>query len=596
MMPKNDQLSSFGQIALARKFVTMEDIVQALELQQEYEQGDGDIPRLGEALALLGKMTSEEVKEVLVAQHSMEGEQPDINKVGENYDTSEALASEESDPALRHKQGENFANYELKTLIAGNTLGSTWFAQTISNQKPVLLRIFSEEAMHGDSDFVRLFERLVIKATRLEHKNIQNLIRGGIQDGQCYYVCEFCEGRSLRAIIEEDSSLDTSEALFLVSEIANALQYGHSKKIYHNHLSPSSILVLSDNTIKLASYGMVPDPVGNARLMVKDIGRMAFYVAPELITAKGDVAVVGPQSDFFSLGAVLFHSLVGLPAFYATDVEDVLPLMNDVAETSEMLQEAEVPEDVSKFIMTLLATDPADRFKDAAELIKALDVLLEAYPLIEQTLVEPEKEKKKAKTKKSKGDKKSKVSYRPHRRGRKNDAKSNVKTKVMRGDKSGAEKTDAEDKKPSKPKKAKASKPVKPKKPRKPIPWDKVALVLIASLAVIVVAGLVVYSMRGLNKDRLESVDERRSIKVQNNIALKREIEARANAVAEEMLKTPAQRQAEKEAREAQEAKLAEEQKLKAQEEAEGVDPQEDEVEPETEEKVEPAKKDTDKE
>lgn len=375
-----------GQIALEQGLVTVEDIGRALELQQDYRRAGNRVPRLGEIFVGMGLLGVEDVRDLLRRQNAMLGEVPaEIEEEPEEEDAPEesGFSGEPARSAVgcEYSEGEKFGNYNLLRRVGYGPLGSAWCATYGEEKKKrLLLRIFSAEAMADKSDLVRNFEHHIIKATRLEHPGIQKIIRGGLYDDRYYYVCEFDEGQSLRAFLEETGRFSPGKSLELLMQISATLQYGHGKDFLHNHISPSSIIILPGFEVKLSAYGMMPDPVGNLRLMARELGRMPLYIAPELIEASGALSAATAASDFYSLGAVFYHALVGLPPFMSATVEDALPLMRDVAALELKLMDAEVDPELIRLTMALLAPDPTQRIKTAGELMVALAPLVDRFP------------------------------------------------------------------------------------------------------------------------------------------------------------------------------------------------------------------------
>ncbi len=376
-----------GQIALELGLVSMEDIGRALELQQDYRRAGNRVPRLGEIFVGMGVLGVEDVRDLLRRQNTMLGEVPaDIESEEEEAGGDSEAGGfggepERSSVGCEYSEGEKFSNYNLLRRVGYGPLGSAWCATYGEDKKKqLLLRIFSAEAMDGSCELVKNFEHHIIKATRLEHSGIQRIIRGGLYDDRYYYVCEFDEGQSLRAFLEETGRFSPGKTLELLMQASAALQYGHGKDFLHNHISPSSIIVLPGFEVKLSAYGMMPDPVGNIRLMARELGKMPFYVAPELIAASGSLSAATTASDFFSLGAVMYHCLVGLPPFYAATVEEVLPLMRDTAGLELKLMDAEVDPELVRLTMAMLAPDPTQRIKTAGELMVALAPLVDRFP------------------------------------------------------------------------------------------------------------------------------------------------------------------------------------------------------------------------
>lgn len=185
--------------------------------------------------------------------------------------------------------------------------------------------------------------------------------------GRPALVMDFVEGRPLAARIA-DGPLPAEEALAIAATIADALAVAHAHGIVHRDIKPANILVEDDGALHLIDFGIAslgpatPDGLTDARSMVGTLR----YAAPERLA--GEPA--SPRSDIWALGAVLFEMLTGRPAVGGEDATAALAANRDTGPELD-----ELPRGIRPVVARAMASDPADRYRDAAAFRDALHTL-----------------------------------------------------------------------------------------------------------------------------------------------------------------------------------------------------------------------------
>ncbi len=184
-----------------------------------------------------------------------------------------------------------------------------------------------------------------------------------------YYVMPYVEGESLRARLDREGRLSLSDALAIVREVSDALDYAHRAGIVHRDIKPENIL-LSGRHAVVADFGIaraVAD-TGSARLTQTGhvIGTPA-YLSPEQVTGES----VDGRSDLYSLGCVLFECVTGELPFAGPGMA-MLAQRVVAPPPSARARRADVPAPVDAALARVMATDPQARFATGAELIAAL--------------------------------------------------------------------------------------------------------------------------------------------------------------------------------------------------------------------------------
>ena len=198
---------------------------------------------------------------------------------------------------------------------------------------------------------------------RLSHPNILAVYETGEHDGYDYLVMEYLHGHPLRQYLGQ-GALPLAEALTILEQVARALDAVHDEGILHRAISPSSVMMLHDGSVKLMDFGLArrPDDI-TVTLMGAPVGEPA-YMAPEQLRDRP----AGPASDIWALGVLLYEMLAGHPPFQASS----FPL---VAHQVIMLQHpplAGFPQAVQAVLDKALEKDPEHRYQRAGDMVTAL--------------------------------------------------------------------------------------------------------------------------------------------------------------------------------------------------------------------------------
>jgi serine/threonine-protein kinase len=204
-----------------------------------------------------------------------------------------------------------------------------------------------------------------IKTTaNLQHPHILPLFDSGEADGFLFYVMPYVEGETLRDRIDREKQLPVDEALGIATAVANALHTAHEQGIVHRDIKPANIL-LSRGEPLVADFGiaLAVGAAGGSRLTETGLSvGTPYYMSPEQAT--GD-QVVGPASDIYALGCVLYEMLVGEPPYLGNTAQAVLGKIIQGLPVSATAARKSIPRNVDAAIRKALEKLPADRFTDA---------------------------------------------------------------------------------------------------------------------------------------------------------------------------------------------------------------------------------------
>ncbi|UCF40707.1 MAG: protein kinase [Gemmatimonadota bacterium] len=218
------------------------------------------------------------------------------------------------------------------------------------------------------------FLREIGIAARLAHPHILPVYDSGEADGLLYYVMPFVEGESLQGRLDRDGRLEVAEALHVAREVASALGYAHSHHVIHRDIKPANILLSGGHAV-VTDFG-VARAIGLGRepasVFITEPGIAVgtpTYMSPE--QASGEQALDG-RSDLYSLGCVLYETLVGEPPYTGDTPHAVIAQCFAAPIPSARRKQADVPEHVDAALRMALAKTPEERFATAEQFVEAL--------------------------------------------------------------------------------------------------------------------------------------------------------------------------------------------------------------------------------
>ena len=211
-----------------------------------------------------------------------------------------------------------------------------------------------------------------IKTTaNLQHPHILPLFDSGQAESFLFYVMPCVEGESLRNRLNQYHQLPVVEAVRIATNVAEALDYAHSHGVIHRDIKPANILLYAGKPV-ISDFGiaLAVGAAGGGRLTETGLSLgTPHYMSPEQAT--GD-AHVGPATDIYALGCVLYEMLAGEPPYTGNSAQAVLGKIIAGAPVSATQIRKSVPANVDAAIRKALEKLPADRFTGAQEFARAL--------------------------------------------------------------------------------------------------------------------------------------------------------------------------------------------------------------------------------
>jgi hypothetical protein len=247
-------------------------------------------------------------------------------------------------------------------------MAAVWRARDTRLHREVAVKVLSSR-LSSDPAFQRRFEREARHVASLSDRCVVVVHDVGADDGRAYIVMELVDGPSLRARLDAVGRLSVSETVSCAVDVLTGLGHAHAAGIVHRDVKPGNILLAASGRAKVADFGIAVSSGDTTELAAQGlfVGTIV-YSSPEQLL--GDE--VGPRSDLYSLGCVLYECLTGAPPFDAEDTSRAV-LQHRFAEPRAIdAQNPKVPSRLAQVIERALAKDPGDRFESAEAMRGAL--------------------------------------------------------------------------------------------------------------------------------------------------------------------------------------------------------------------------------
>ena len=268
-------------------------------------------------------------------------------------------------------------------------IGTGGMATVYRGQDQVLGRTVAIKTMlpqyANDPSFAARFKQEAQAAAALSSPYIVSVYDWG-KDGESYYiVMEYLRGTDLKSGIRKHGALDSRKVAQIGSQIAQALSVAHRHDIIHRDIKPQNIMVQPDGNIKVMDFGIARAKNSSLTTDNSVLGT-AHYVSPEQSTGKP----LGPTTDIYSLGIVMYEAATGRVPFAGDDAISVAMKQVNEAPQPPSLINPNVDPALEAIILSCMEKNPADRYQSADELARALrDFIAGRATISSNTTVSP---------------------------------------------------------------------------------------------------------------------------------------------------------------------------------------------------------------
>ncbi len=273
-------------------------------------------------------------------------------------------------------------DYQVTRILGKGGMGIVYQARHLTLKRDVAIKMM----LAGAHATVEQSERFLAEAravAHLQHPNIVQIFEVGQHDNLPYFTLELVDGESLDRQLR-NNTLSERDAATLLKTLCLALQYAHDQGILHRDLKPANVLMTVDGRPKVTDFGLArkveDDANESSRTKVGTIMGTPSYMSPE--QARGDVHLLTPATDQYSLGAMLYEMLTGRPPFMgARAIDTVLQVVHNEPIAPRELQ-PKLSMDLETICLKALQKDVTKRYASCAALADDLGRFLRGEPIL----------------------------------------------------------------------------------------------------------------------------------------------------------------------------------------------------------------------
>lgn len=249
-------------------------------------------------------------------------------------------------------------------------MGRVYRGRQLSLDRPVAVKVL-HPALAADQEFIARFFNEAHAAARVSHPNFVNVHDFGQANGLFYYVMELINGQSLGDYLNRGERFSERECIEVGRETMLALQAAHAEGIVHRDVKPDNLMLTAEGVVKVADLGLAQTRAPWS-VSTRDVNMSAgtpCYRSPEQAYGATNIDC---RSDFYSLGATLFHLVTGRLPFLDHTAEAIFRRQTTHAPPDPRAVVPSISEMFGALIQRLMAPDPAQRPQSHAEIFEAL--------------------------------------------------------------------------------------------------------------------------------------------------------------------------------------------------------------------------------
>jgi hypothetical protein len=265
--------------------------------------------------------------------------------------------------------------YRIEGRLGSGGMGDVYRARQLHPDRLVALKMIRPDYLSSDAARER-FRTEARALAKFDHPNIVRVFDSSESGGQPYLAMEFVEGGTLAQAATHgqwavDGWVAARRVAGMVETLARAVDYAHQRGVVHRDLKLANVLLTADGTPKIADLGLarLQEVCTVQTQLDQPLGTYA-YMAPE--QAKGQIDTLGPATDIYGLGGILYHLLTGRAPHPGSTREEVLAHATRGEVTPPRQLNPRVPTALERICLKALAPDPRERYPSAAALADEL--------------------------------------------------------------------------------------------------------------------------------------------------------------------------------------------------------------------------------
>ena len=282
--------------------------------------------------------------------------------------------------------GQMLGPYRIINQIGRGGMATVYKAYQPSVDRYVAIKVLPSQLAES-REFATRFQQEARIIAKLEHPHILPVFDYGESDGVAYFVMRYMDAGTLKEKMIEGRPLPLQDIDRLFTQLADALNYAHSRGIVHRDLKPANVLIDSHGNVFLTDFGIAKLlESASPRLTQTDaIMGTPAYISPE--QAQGQT--VDQRSDIYSLGIILYEMVTGSVPFTAeTPLAVLIKHISDPLPPPSLVK-PDIRPAIEQVILKALSKDPRDRFSTAAEFVAAWERALQTVGRVSELTTVP---------------------------------------------------------------------------------------------------------------------------------------------------------------------------------------------------------------
>jgi len=283
--------------------------------------------------------------------------------------------------------------YRIDAVLGSGGMGTVFAAVNLDLGRPVAIKVL-HTGLAGDDELARRLRQEARAAAAIGHRGIVDVLDlGTTEEGDPFIVMERLDGEPLGARLADRARLRPVIAVDIVIQALDALAAAHAKGILHRDLKPDNIFLILHPApaVKLVDFGLSKQQGDDLSITRSGVVMgTPLYMSPE--QARGAWRDVGPASDLYAMGAILYQALSGVPPHVATNYNEMLAKILMQQPTPLAVAVPELPVALTELVHQLLAKDPAARptAVEAATRLRAIADTLDESELAFSPTLQPD--------------------------------------------------------------------------------------------------------------------------------------------------------------------------------------------------------------
>ena len=262
--------------------------------------------------------------------------------------------------------------YRIVRLIGSGGMANVYLALDMTSGMNVAIKILKQE-FSADQEFIKRFDTEARAASSLTHPNIVRVLGVGQEGDFRYMVQEYVEGITVKELITQNGHLDWRVAVPIAIQVGMALDNAHMNGVVHRDIKPHNILISRDRIAKVTDFGIARAASANTITLTSGgaLGSV-HYFSPE--QARG--SMVGPSTDIYSLGVLLFEMITGRVPFDGdTSVAIAIKHLQEQPPLASSFIPG-IPQGLDAIILKCMQKSPDYRYATIHEMVSELDSLM----------------------------------------------------------------------------------------------------------------------------------------------------------------------------------------------------------------------------